>query len=343
MFGRKHQHYTPVPGLQGPHGPKGDRGKTGPKGRDWTCQVATWEPLPDTDLDQFREPAAAHAGDAAVDLQTTHRVVLDPHTTVDAHTGWRVNLEPNTSGEVLSRSGLSGKGVIVANAPGLVDPGYTGEVIVRLHNLSSSRMVLDAGSRVAQFRVVPTVIPLSHVGQPERGDDGLGSTGTHAVDYGSGATGSWTQKFPQDTHPGEAEDHDMVNHPPHYTAHPIFTGECWDNLRCLSAAQYAAGKYLWRWDMKGDPAENLDKALWYLRAANEYPAGDHVADIRVLEPGTFRRLDAELTVAEEDTLESGLFTATELYTALAYLDTVRGNIPEAIGHTQSALKRVTNS
>lgn len=353
MFRRKiTHHYTQVPGLQGPPGPKGDPGKTGLEGRDWTHQVATWEPLPDTDLARFLEPAAAHTGDAAVDLQTTHRVVLDQHTTVDAHTGWRVNLQPDTSGEVLSRSGLSGRGIVVANAPGLVDPGYTGEVIVRLHNLSDRRVVLDAGDRVAQFRVVPTVIPLSHVGQAERGDAGLGSTGVSPADRTAGyisMDGVSVPSTPEDDHPW-MEKHrprvpevDMVNHPPHYEDHPIFPGECWDYTKWLTPAQYAAAKYLWRYAAKGVPVENLRKALWYLGHAEDGFNTPMVVDLRDVPGGgvLYNRLDADLTDAEKYFIQGDVdFPVSDLYAGIAFLHVIRGDIDAARSSTLSALNHL---
>lgn len=57
---------------------------------------------------------------------------------------------------------------------------------------------------------------------------------------------------------------DLVNHPPHYTNHPVFTGECHEVCRMLSFDAGNAVKYLWRWNMKGKPDEDLRKALWYI-------------------------------------------------------------------------------
>lgn len=61
---------------------------------------------------------------------------------------------------------------------------------------------------------------------------------------------------------------DYVNHPPHYTE---------GNIECIDAIQSAmtheeyigylkgnAIKYLWRFEKKENPAEDLAKAKWYL-------------------------------------------------------------------------------
>jgi hypothetical protein len=57
---------------------------------------------------------------------------------------------------------------------------------------------------------------------------------------------------------------DMVNHPPHYAAHPIFALECFDLAHMLTFAAGNAAKYLWRAGRKGEPSEDIRKALWYL-------------------------------------------------------------------------------
>lgn len=56
---------------------------------------------------------------------------------------------------------------------------------------------------------------------------------------------------------------DMVNHPPHYKAHP-------SGVECIQIAEHMgfnvgnAIKYLWRADAKGAPIEDLKKAAWYV-------------------------------------------------------------------------------
>ena len=60
---------------------------------------------------------------------------------------------------------------------------------------------------------------------------------------------------------------DMVNHPPHYTKSSI---ECIDVIKEALGdgyENYLQGvilKYIWRYNYKGEPVEDLKKAQWYL-------------------------------------------------------------------------------
>lgn len=64
-----------------------------------------------------------------------------------------------------------------------------------------------------------------------------------------------------DDQPSEAPD--LVNHPPHYTAHP-------SGVECIAITEHMgfnlgnAIKYLWRADEKGAPLDDLRKARWYV-------------------------------------------------------------------------------
>lgn len=55
----------------------------------------------------------------------------------------------------------------------------------------------------------------------------------------------------------------VVDHPPHYTAHPGGV-ECIDLVERLPFCPGNAIKYLWRADLKGDRLTDLKKALWYV-------------------------------------------------------------------------------
>ena len=99
-------------------------------------------------------------------------------------TGVAVAIPDGYAGLVLPRSGLAAKeGLTLANAPGLIDPGYRGEVTCAVVNLDQSRAVrVLAGQRIAQLVVVPAphVEPEWVEGLPGsgRGADGFGSTGS---------------------------------------------------------------------------------------------------------------------------------------------------------------------
>lgn len=55
---------------------------------------------------------------------------------------------------------------------------------------------------------------------------------------------------------------DMVNHPPHYKAHPSGV-ECIQITEHLNFCLGSAIKYLWRADLKNG-TEDLKKAVWYI-------------------------------------------------------------------------------
>jgi hypothetical protein len=56
---------------------------------------------------------------------------------------------------------------------------------------------------------------------------------------------------------------DLVNHPPHYTAHPSGV-ECIQITETMNFCLGNAIKYIWRADLKHDAIEDLKKAVWYV-------------------------------------------------------------------------------
>lgn len=57
---------------------------------------------------------------------------------------------------------------------------------------------------------------------------------------------------------------DPVNHPKHYNSHPSGI-ECIEVTRHFNFNVGNAIKYLWRAGQKGNPIEDLEKAIWYIR------------------------------------------------------------------------------
>ncbi len=128
-------------------------------------------------------PTRAHPGDAGLDLCAVEPRDLAPGGREAIPTGLAVALPPGWAGLVVPRSGLARRhGVTVANAPGLIDAGYRGELQVLLVNLSDRPHRVEAGDRVAQLVCVPVagdpaVLVDELPPSDGRGDGGFGSTG----------------------------------------------------------------------------------------------------------------------------------------------------------------------
>jgi len=82
---------------------------------------------------------------------------------------------------VCSRSGLAERGLFVANAPGIVDPDYRGEIKVLLANVSYTSHYIRHGDRIAQAVVTaygtPDIVEVEALEPTERGEKGFGSSG----------------------------------------------------------------------------------------------------------------------------------------------------------------------
>ncbi len=127
-------------------------------------------------------PAYAHEGDAGLDLTSVAAVTLAPGERTAVPTGLAMAIPAGWVGLVHPRSGLARRhGITVANAPGTIDAGYRGEVLVLLVNLGAEDVSLAAGERVAQLvlqRVGQAeVVEVASLDDTSRGGGGFGSTG----------------------------------------------------------------------------------------------------------------------------------------------------------------------
>jgi len=127
-------------------------------------------------------PARARAGDAGYDLRATERVSIPQDGRRLVGTGIAVALPDGVAGLVTPRSGLAIEhGLTLLNAPGLIDPGYRGEIKVLVHNTSERRYTVEIGDRIAQLLLVPCWTPelevVDDLSATERGEAGFGSSG----------------------------------------------------------------------------------------------------------------------------------------------------------------------
>jgi len=130
-----------------------------------------------------RLPTRAYPGDAGLDLYAVEPGRLVPGERASIRTGVAVEIPDGQAGLVLPRSGLAAKhGIAVVNAPGLIDPGYRGEVRVLLLNTDrSAPFEIAPGDRIAQLVLVrvetPAVVEVDELALSERGAGGFGSSG----------------------------------------------------------------------------------------------------------------------------------------------------------------------
>ena len=135
-------------------------------------------------------PDYATEGAAGMDLRAClapddrrHGLKLPTLGRVLVPTGLAVAVPHGHAGLVVPRSGLARRhGVTVANAPGLIDAGYRGELMVLLVNLGRETHRIEAGDRIAQLVVAPVALPAPHEvselpPSDGRGAGGFGSTG----------------------------------------------------------------------------------------------------------------------------------------------------------------------
>lgn len=137
--------------------------------------------------DGLPPPAYAHDGDAGADLYAAEDAEIAPGHRALVRTGVAIALPEGYVGLVHPRSGLAARlGVTVLNAPGTVDAGYRGEILVNLINHDPQTTAKIArGDRIAQLVVQRVARAVFNVSQTlpgtERGVGGHGSTGGHAA------------------------------------------------------------------------------------------------------------------------------------------------------------------
>jgi dUTP diphosphatase len=128
-------------------------------------------------------PTRAHDDDAGLDLYSAEGARIGPGQRVSVGTGIAVAIPEGLAGLVLPRSGLALKhGIALVNAPGLIDPGYRGEIRVLLLNTDgTAEFRVAPGERIAQLLLVPIAyaspLETDSLESSARGPSGFGSSG----------------------------------------------------------------------------------------------------------------------------------------------------------------------
>ncbi len=127
-------------------------------------------------------PEKQHDSDAGYDLYSIEEIILKPNQIYKVKTGIAIQIPNNYGGLVLPRSGLSSKyGISLINTPGLIDPGYRGELLIPLINHSSNEYTINKNERVAQLILIQIpevkIEVTSDLDASDRDSKGFGSTG----------------------------------------------------------------------------------------------------------------------------------------------------------------------
>ena len=126
-------------------------------------------------------PTRAFKTDAGLDLYSRETKGMEPGQSAVFDTGVHMEFPHGYYGRVEGRSGLNVKyGIVVPS--GIIDESYRGSIIVKLYNLSDDVYIVSSGDRIAQLiiseYVTPTIEIVEELDKTERGDSGIGSSGT---------------------------------------------------------------------------------------------------------------------------------------------------------------------
>lgn len=127
-------------------------------------------------------PTVSNPGDAGYDLRSAADAIVPARSRATINTGVSIALPQGYVALVHPRSGLAAKhGITVLNAPGTVDAGYRGEMLITLVNHSDEDFPIVRGDRVAQVLFQKfesaTFIQVTELPGSQRGSAGYGSTG----------------------------------------------------------------------------------------------------------------------------------------------------------------------
>lgn len=129
-------------------------------------------------------PTYGKDGDACMDVYV-HRVESKPDGRIVYHTGLHFRLPEDYEMEIRPRSSNTKTHAVMQNAPGTLDEGYTGELMIVHRRMDKyDDPEYQVGDRVAQIlirhreRIIwQEVTTQEELGTTERGAGGFGSTG----------------------------------------------------------------------------------------------------------------------------------------------------------------------
>lgn len=142
-------------------------------------------------------PAYGRPGDSGLDLVATKVEFTDYDGIMTCYTGVHVEIPEGYTGFLFARSSVANKDYNLANAVGVIDSNYRGELIFKFrtttvvtkdfrnvtHNYThKSASGYEVGNKVGQLVIVQTptidVTVVDELSSTNRGTDGFGSSGS---------------------------------------------------------------------------------------------------------------------------------------------------------------------
>ena len=134
-----------------------------------------------TDTAKIPTRGSEYAAGYDMYADTTKRVAVPPHQTVEIFTGVAMEIPTGYFGAVYARSGLATKqGLRPPNCVGVIDSDYRGNIGIAMHNDSPDVQIIEPHERIAQIVIQPHLdveFVEDELSETERGQNGFGSTG----------------------------------------------------------------------------------------------------------------------------------------------------------------------
>ena len=126
-------------------------------------------------------PTYANPGDAGLDLTAIDFYRNNDYKFVEYGTGLSVEIPEGYVGLIFPRSSISKTSHSLANSVGVIDSGYTGEILVRMrYDENNEDREYIVGDKIAQLVVVPApkvvLVEARELTNTQRGDQGFGSS-----------------------------------------------------------------------------------------------------------------------------------------------------------------------
>lgn len=126
-----------------------------------------------------KTPTRSHPTDAGIDLYARETTLVPAHCGAVFRTGVHIELPHCSVGLLKSKSGLNTLYDITSD--GVIDEGYSGEIVVKLYNHGDNDYWVHEGDKISQLLVMPVsyepVEIVDSIKGGARGDNGFGSTG----------------------------------------------------------------------------------------------------------------------------------------------------------------------